>query len=411
MKKILFISYDGLTDPLGQSQILTYIEGLAAGGYKFDILSFEKEDRLRAKGEEMQKYLDARGIGWHYFTFGKAGRLLSKAADLRKMKNNALALAKENKYDLIHCRSYQAAESALRIQSKMGTPYLFDMRGFWVDERVDGKAWDKSKLIYRLLYNYYKRLERKMLANATGVISLTEKAKQEMMSWNISQLKADNITVIPCSADEKHFTIVDNAKRLASRDKLGVPRDAYVLGYLGSIGSWYLLPEMLTFFKQLKQVKKNAVFLFITPSPANMVLEKAREMGLEEKDIYITSATRAEVPAMIHAFDCGISFIMPSYSKIASSPTKMGELLISGIPIVVNSGVGDVKEIMESYGTGVVLDDFSETSVERGVAALDGLQNVSPTSIRNKALEYYKITSAFDRYRQMYNRIWTTAKV
>ena len=293
MKKVLFISYDGLTDPLGQSQILTYIEGLARSGYKFDILSFEKEDRLNQRGREMRSYLDSLGIGWHHFTFGKAGSLLAKAADLRRMKKNALRLAQLNKYDLIHCRSYQAAETALKIRSRFGTPYLFDMRGFWVDERVDGKAWDKGKFVYRTLYNYYKRLERKMLEHATGVISLTEKAKQEMLGWKIGTLRADKITVIPCSADEKHFTLVTSASRKKSRSLLGIPDEAYVLGYLGSIGSWYLLPEMLSFFNRLKKVQENAIFLFVTQSDPKMILEKAKQAGLQEDEIIITSGTRS----------------------------------------------------------------------------------------------------------------------
>ena len=35
--KILFIMYDGLTDPLGQSQVLSYIKHLSAN-YSFDIV-------------------------------------------------------------------------------------------------------------------------------------------------------------------------------------------------------------------------------------------------------------------------------------------------------------------------------------------------------------------------------------
>ncbi len=31
---ILYISYDGMTDPLGQSQVLPYLKGLAKKGYK-----------------------------------------------------------------------------------------------------------------------------------------------------------------------------------------------------------------------------------------------------------------------------------------------------------------------------------------------------------------------------------------
>ena len=44
-KHILYLSYDGMTDPLGQSQVLPYIIGLTKAGYSFHLVSFEKPDR------------------------------------------------------------------------------------------------------------------------------------------------------------------------------------------------------------------------------------------------------------------------------------------------------------------------------------------------------------------------------
>ena len=41
-KNCLFISYDGLSDPLGQSQILPYILSLSKNSKKIHIISFEK---------------------------------------------------------------------------------------------------------------------------------------------------------------------------------------------------------------------------------------------------------------------------------------------------------------------------------------------------------------------------------
>ena len=43
------------TDPLGQSQVLPYIIGLASKGYKFSLISFEKEDRFKKNGDLIRK--------------------------------------------------------------------------------------------------------------------------------------------------------------------------------------------------------------------------------------------------------------------------------------------------------------------------------------------------------------------
>lgn len=38
---VLYVSYDGMLEPLGQSQVIAYLERLAAN-YEFHLLSFEK---------------------------------------------------------------------------------------------------------------------------------------------------------------------------------------------------------------------------------------------------------------------------------------------------------------------------------------------------------------------------------
>ena len=57
-KKILYISYDGMTDPLGQSQVINYLIGLTKYGYIFHILSFEKKEKWVLTGKEIQSLLD-----------------------------------------------------------------------------------------------------------------------------------------------------------------------------------------------------------------------------------------------------------------------------------------------------------------------------------------------------------------
>ena len=55
MKRALYITYDGLLDPLGQSQVQPYLCWLGQAGVRIWVLSFEKPDRLdRAAIERMR---------------------------------------------------------------------------------------------------------------------------------------------------------------------------------------------------------------------------------------------------------------------------------------------------------------------------------------------------------------------
>jgi hypothetical protein len=64
VKKILYITYDGLTDPLGQSQILPYLKGLSQYGYRFTILSFEKKDRFQKEKTVIDQLTLESNIDW-----------------------------------------------------------------------------------------------------------------------------------------------------------------------------------------------------------------------------------------------------------------------------------------------------------------------------------------------------------
>ena len=41
-KRVLYLSYNGMLDPLGQSQVLPYLKELSKLGVRFTLLSFER---------------------------------------------------------------------------------------------------------------------------------------------------------------------------------------------------------------------------------------------------------------------------------------------------------------------------------------------------------------------------------
>src|SRR5581483_10245831 len=63
-KEILYISYDGLTDQLGQSQILPYLQGLSAKGFSITVISCEKPSAYNKHVKEIKKITESAGINW-----------------------------------------------------------------------------------------------------------------------------------------------------------------------------------------------------------------------------------------------------------------------------------------------------------------------------------------------------------
>jgi glycosyltransferase involved in cell wall biosynthesis len=403
-KQILYITYDGLTDPLGQSQILPYLKGLSAQGYRFTILSFEKKDRFAREEGLIRELTAAAGIRWVPLTFTSRPPLLSKFYDAVRMQRKAVSLHRATPFDMVHCRSYIAADVGLYLKKRFGIRFFFDMRGFWADEKKDG-SWDVSHPVYKRIYTYYKQKEAAYLQGADYIISLTQAGRREMMTWSAFN-PAVPLQVIPCCADMQHFTLTSESQRAAARRALGLPEDALVLSYLGSVGTWYMLDEMLQLFKTVLKRYPSARFLFITHSPEDLIRGKAAALGIGQEQLLVREGSRREVPQLVKASNINISFIRPVYSKISSSPTKLGEVLSMGIPVIANSGVGDVAEIIQQTGAGYVLDAFTPEAFERVADAIPLLLKTDPAAVRQKAEAIYSLEKGIALYLECYNQIF-----
>jgi len=392
-----------MTDHLGQSQVLPYIKGLSAKGYSFDLISFEKNDRFEAHRASIQAICDENNISWHPISYTKKPPLLSTIWDVWRMKKKAKSIFKKQQFELIHCRSYISALVGLHFKKRKNIPFLFDMRGFWVDERVDGNIWNLKNPIFKLVYTYFKRKELNFLNQSAHIISLTENGKEELLTWKNIRFDASKITIIPCCVDLELFDATKITEEIKTNLKaqLALSPNAFILGYIGSIGTWYMLDEMLDYFKSLQKTKPNAKFLFISAN-VNEIFDAADAKNIDSSLIIVHSCLHAEVPNYISLFDQSIFFIKPSYSKKSSSPTKQAEIMAMGIPIICNDGVGDTSQIVEKYSAGTFVLDFTEQEYEH---TQNSLGKFDRTKTIQGANDYFSLEKGVENYANVYSII------
>src|SRR5690606_28921227 len=139
-----------------------------------------------------------------------------------------------------------------------------------------------------------------------------------------------------------------------------------------------------------------------THSNPQMVRDRAASHGILPADLLIREATRKEVPVLMKASDISVSFIMPVYSKLSSSPTKLGEVLSMGIPVIVNAGVGDVKETVLQAGAGHVMEKFEPGDYEKAIAHIPSLLAVGPATIRKNITEQFDLRNGITKYINAY---------
>ena len=399
-RHIVYCSYDGLIDPLGSSQILPYLENLNNNSYfHFSIISFEKiQDQIELN--KLKELLASNDIDWIPLVYTKNPPVLSTIWDIFRLRKTISKISKSKEINLLHCRSYITSLVALSIKKKHKTPFIFDMRGFYADERVDGKLWNKNKFLFNKIYKYFKKKEKEFLQHGDYTISLTENGKKEIESWKLPNQSP--IKVIPCCTDEELFQTKNISNK---REELGIKKDDFILSYVGSIGTWYMLDEMLDFFKVLNEKKINAKFLFITKDDANLVFSKAEQKGIPKEKIIIQPSARELMPSYIAVSDFSIFFILPVYSKKASSPTKMGEIMNIGIPIICNTGVGDVDDIMNACMPELLVKDFKKKEYERIVDLILDDYKPNKEKIINTSHQYYSLEKGVRMYKEVYREI------
>ncbi|MCB0395432.1 MAG: glycosyltransferase [Flavobacteriales bacterium] len=399
--KILYLSYDGMLDPLGQSQVIPYIQGLVRKGHAITLISFEKK-QLRHGEVAMREYLAASGIDWVPLNYRNKLPVLSTLGNVRRLVRKTRDICEYKGIQAVHCRSYIPLIAGLKMKQERKLFLVFDMRGFYADERAEGGLWKRSNPIYNAIYKYFKKVEKQGIAQADHIVSLTTAARV-IMERDWMEARKVPVSVIPCCADPNVFTTsVEEPRIKAWKNKLDIPDDHFVLGYLGSIGTWYMLDEMLAFFKVLLEKRSNAVFLFISPDPPSLILSEGVKHGIPADRIRVQRLTRNEVAEAIHVFDLSIFFIRPVFSKKASSPTKMGELLNAGIPIITNAGVGDVDQVYEEAFNLKPVMTFTESAYHEALENLDHLLDQDPEHLRETALRHFSLEQGIEAFDRIY---------
>ena len=377
-----------MTDPLGQSQVLPYIINIDKKKYKFHLISFEKRTRFKQNKSQIQNICDKNNISWRPLIYTKNPPLFSTLWDLVKLNQSIKKIGSKTTFDIIHCRSYLPAIFGLKFKKKWNVKMLFDMRGFWADERVEGGLWNLKNPIYKLVYKYFKKKEKQLLLNSNHIISLTQNVKKNIIKLPYFSKLEKDISVIPCCTDLSVFKPV---KRDSS---------SFTIGYLGSLGTWYLIKEMLVFFKKIKEIIPNSKFHFLTKDNPEIILSQCKNLGIELKNILIEESDIWNIPFKTRNWNLSLCFIMPSYSKIFSSPTKQGELMAMGIPIICNSGVGDVDYIVQKYNSGFILNDFNKINFDKILNT-----NFKKQKLKEGANQYFSLEKGVMSYENIYKVI------
>ena len=394
MSKVLYISYDGIAEPLGQSQIIPYLRKLADEN-EIHIISFEKPNDLIAKEKlkSLHSDLNKVGIDWTHMRYHKKPSVAATLYDVIVGYFIAIRIARKMRVDIVHVRSYIPALIALPIKLLFGAKLLFDIRGFWADERVDGGIWPPNGIIYRSV----KGLERHLFRAADHVVTLTEASVSKIKGFGYWDSALPNISVIPTCADLERFT--PPQKPLAS--------SPFIFGYVGSFGTWYMMEETIALFSAILEFKPEARMIIVNQNEHEFLRAAVARAGIPVDQIEITKAPHEEVAYHVQKMHAASALIRPYFSKIASAPTKLAEYLGCAVPCVGNYNVGDMVKILEGDGTGVILRSFDVKALRQAAKQIIDLSKSSAVRARCRetAIARFSLKDGVQAYRLIYAKL------
>lgn len=396
---VLYLTHNGVTDHIGQSQIAPYCMALAERGYRVHIVSAEKPGR-DALIERYRAAFAARGIAWSFVTYHNSPPLLAQFYDVARMRRLAFAVARAERPKLVHCRSYLPIGIGRAIKRRFGAKLLIDFRHFWVEAGLEDSP-------YPFVYRAFKRREPLYFAAADHVVTLTKRAARILQGWYPSAEGEAHYTVIPCCADFTHF----DTRRIAAgrtdalRAKLGFGADDPILLYLGSIGPDYLVEEMMKLFRELLILRPAARFLFVSNNGQERVEAVRKTFGIAADAVQFVTAPRDDVPAYLALSDLSVFFYRADLSRAGCSPTKLAELMAANVPVIGNTGVGDLDEILSFERNGsVVVEDFEPATLRAALQTVLALPPQDRARIRD-ASRAYSLEDGAARYESVYRRL------
>ena len=391
-RNVLFIAYHAASYPIMESQGFAYIRSLSKQGTNYSILTFEKKNTV---AESRQRITDlGEPVKWRYLLYHSKPRFLATSLDIIYGMFFALSMARKGKIAIIHARGFIPALIGFLPARLCKAKFFFDTRGLLADKYVGGGLLSPRSATYRLM-----RMGEEYLLKKSDYFTVETNKHAQILRSSKNGL-SEKMEVIPCCVDIKKFYRPFESDNSNANKKFN-------LTYLGKVGTWYLLGEMLDFFNVVSGLIPNACFTFMTHDEPESIYSLAKDKGIDASKIAVRALKMQEIPDSLKESQAGIFFINP-YKRYNSSPIKFGEYLASGMPVIINSGIGDCDDIVLREKVGVVVSDFSSGVYEKAIKELNGLLSEGEAlreRCRSTAEKYFSLEMGIEKYRNIYIRL------
>ena len=390
--EVLYISIDGIMEPLGYSQVFKYLEGLSQN-YSVNLISFEKKTDLANLNRlnVIIKKCNSHDISWCRLKYRSGFYGLGKLMNIGNLILVPIYIFLTKKVCLVHIRSYLPGIVIPILKLLFRFKLIFDMRGFWADEKHDRLHWSKKSLKYK----FFKYLESYLLQISDQIITLTNSSKDIITKkFNVS---AALIEVIPTCVDFNEFKRVETIST----------HNPIIIGYLGSVDTAYDFPKFCFLISQMQGHRRHMITLkVLTNQSYDHVLQLIPPQLLPKIELEVKFVDRENLSKEISSFSLLGFCLKENFSIHASMPTKIAETLACGIPIVCNGFNQDIKNIIGEHKVGLIYNFSDRLTAEQSNRLIYLIQDpdTAPRCLR-VAEEYFSLEKGTSAYSNLYSKL------
>ena len=270
-------------------------------------------------------------------------RMNADASSFPEVTTTIAALVTAHHVDVIHAEALYCARLAATVkQTVPGVVFSIDWHGVIPEETRMGGAHE----------NRVKALEaaEQLMLRGCDLNVFVSQAMQTHYGKKYGLQTLRHVTV-PCCVSDHSFPVLDQDDAASLTDN-----DHLLFAYAGTMADWQCGAEMIEIFSALHRYDARCRFMLLVPkSDQPKVQEYAQRSGLPQEAFKMTEVAHHEVPGRLRDCHVGVLLRKNDPVNIVSSPTKFGEYLAAGLPVLMTDGIGDFSQLVIDQKVGFVV--------------------------------------------------------
>lgn len=261
--------------------------------------------------------------------------------------------------------------------------WVWDIRSFWVDERIAMGLVGPGSRSERVM----RAIESRSAAVSSAIVTLSD-AAQDVLRLRHGDATANKASTITTCVDLARFA------------KSEQPPNRLACLVSGSFNPLYDLRRTCLVLEEVQ--RRGGSVTFLRPAASPLDPSVASVGGV------LGTSSFEHMPAHIAEHDFGLSIWRDDLGVIgqAATPTKVGEFLAVGRPVLASAGLGDLDAILKKHQAGVVLTS-SDDAIVNGLDQIEALlaDPTTPARCRQAAEEHFSLEKGVDRLLAIYSDV------